>query len=90
MQRTTIVLPEPLKRRSMERARAAGVSFAEFIRKAVELALSEPLPESIRRNRQAALRAMRDFREDAPSAGPSDLTKNLDDYLYGSRRKSKS
>ncbi len=67
----------------MERARADGVSFAEFVRKAVELALREPLAESSRRNRQAALRAMHDFREDAHSAGPADLTKNLDDYLYG-------
>ncbi|MGI8602104.1 MAG: CopG family transcriptional regulator [Verrucomicrobiales bacterium] len=83
MKRTTIVLPEPLKRRSIEKARAEGVSFAEFVRRAVEVAITEPPSHASQRKRLAAWEAMRTFREEAHSAGPADLAKNLDDYIYG-------
>lgn len=81
MTRTTIVLPEPLKRRTKEKARAEGVSFAEFVRQAVELAVNEPASVTTQRKRLAAFEAMRTFR-DALQAGPADLSRNLDDYIY--------
>ena len=70
----------------MEKARADGVSFAEFVRKAVELAVNEPPVLASQRKRQAALEEMRAFREDAPLRGPVDLAQNLDDYVYGPAR----
>ena len=39
MTRTTIVLPASLKKRSVDKARAEGISFAEFVRNAVELSV---------------------------------------------------
>ena len=83
MQRTTIVLPEGLKRRTVEKARAGGISFAEFVRRAVELAVNEPPSQASQRKRRAAIEAMRAFRDDAPSARPADLAINIDDYVYG-------
>jgi hypothetical protein len=82
MTRTTIVLPEELKRRSVEKARAEGISFAAFVRHAVELSVNEPPSAAAQRNRLAALQSLRAFR-DGGTPGPADLTKNLDDYLYG-------
>jgi len=35
-QRTTIVLPDTLKRRATARARAQKISFGEFVRQAIE------------------------------------------------------
>jgi hypothetical protein len=83
MQRTTIILPERLKQRTVEKARADGVSFAEFVRRAVELAVNEPPSSAVQRNRRAAIEAMRAFRDDAPSGGRADLATNIDEYVYG-------
>lgn len=82
MTRTTIVLPEPLKRHTEEQARRAGMSFAEFVRRALQAAINEPPVAAAQRRRKTAIAAMMRFREDAP-AGPADLTARLDDYLYG-------
>lgn len=83
VKRTTIVLPDSAKRRSVEKARAEGISFAEFVRNAVKLAISETPAVASQRKRRAALDAMRQFREDCASVGPADLSKNLDAYIYG-------
>jgi len=83
MRRTTINLPDVLKRRSMDKARAAGLSFAEFVRKAVEQAVNESPSQTSQRQRLAALADLRSFRQEAATDGPADLAKNLDDYLYG-------
>ncbi len=82
MTRTTIVLPESLKKRSVAKARAEGISFAAFVRNAVELSVSEPPSSAARRSRLAALESLRSFRKASPT-GPEDLAQNLDDYIYG-------
>jgi hypothetical protein len=89
MQRTTIVLPERLKKRTLEKARADGISFAEFVRRAVELAVNEPPSRASQRKRRAAIEAMRAFREDAPAGGPDDLAINIDEYVYGASGRAK-
>lgn len=90
VQRTTIILPEQLKRRTLEKARANGISFAEFVRRAVELALNEPPSRASQRKRRAAIDAMRAFRDDAPSGGPADLAIKIDEYVYGGSGRGKS
>ncbi len=90
MQRTTIILPEQLRRRTLEKARAEGISFAEFVRRAVELAVNEPPSRASQRKRLAAIEAMRAFREDTPSGGPADLAINIDEYVYGGSGRAKS
>jgi hypothetical protein len=44
MHRTTIYLPQELKQRLTNEARLRGVSEAELIRTALEIALDRPLP----------------------------------------------
>ena len=73
----------------MKEARAQGVSFAEFVRRAVAAAVKKKPSAADLRNRRAALAAMKAFGDEGPG-GPADLAKNLDDYLYGPIRKSKS
>ena len=90
MHRTTIILPEQLKQRTMEKARADGISFAEFVRRAVELAVNEQPSRTSQRKRRAAIEAMRAFRDDAPSAGPADMSINIDEYVYGTFERAKS
>ena len=91
VQRTTIILPEQLKRRTLEKARADGISFAEFVRRAVELALNEPPSRASQRKRRAAIEEMRAFRDDAPSGGgPADLAINIDEYVYGASGRAES
>jgi metal-responsive CopG/Arc/MetJ family transcriptional regulator len=90
MQRTTIVLPEQLKQRTMEKARADGISFSEFVRRAVELAVNEPPSRKSQRERRAAIEAMREFRDDALSGGPADLAINIDKYVYGASGREES
>jgi hypothetical protein len=90
MQRTTIILPARLKQRSLEKARADGISFAEFVRRAVELAVNEPPSRASQRKRRAAIEEMRAFRDDAPSGGPADLAINLDEYVYAASARAKS
>lgn len=76
MHRTTILLPEDLKRRASRLARRQGVSLAELIRSALEDKLAardswanDPLWK--------ALEPM-----DFPPDTPTDLAANHDHYLY--------
>lgn len=76
--RTTIVLPDPLKRRAVARAREQGVSFAEFVRRAVENMLIKP-------PRGAGEKKTGDrFWDNLEiyNGGPSDAAARHDDYLY--------
>ncbi len=78
MQRTTLVLPEPLKQRAVEQARSQGLSFGEFVRRALEAALEN--------SGQLSGRAQDPFWADQIAFGgssPSDLSANHDGYLYG-------
>ena len=76
MHRTTILLPEDLKRRASKLARSEGVSLSELIRGALEERLvartswaNDPLWK--------ALEPM-----DFPPDSPTDLAARHDDYLY--------
>jgi hypothetical protein len=75
MKRTTIMLPEELRRRAISRAKQKGVSLGELIRDSLDSALphvsydigKDPLFE--------------DVVFDGPA--PRDLSRRHDDYLYG-------
>ncbi len=74
MKRTTIMLPEDLRRRAMFKARQRGVSLGELIRNSLEASL----PGSSNDPGKDPL-----F-EDAVFEGPTprDLARRHDDYLY--------
>jgi len=71
MHRTTILLPESLKRDAERRARKEGLSLSELIRR--RLAADLPSPEK-----------RPTFFERVPWAAPApdDLSSRHDDYLY--------
>lgn len=75
MHRTTILLPDDLKRRAAKRARREGVSLAELIRSALE--------EKLAARRSVADDPLWKALEpiDFPDS-PGDLAANHDDYLY--------
>lgn len=76
MQRTTIMLPETLKRRASQRAASQGVSLGKFIRKAIAANL----------DRGAVADASDPLFADAEvftGEAPTDLAANHDQYLYG-------
>jgi hypothetical protein len=78
MDRTTVVLPPRLKDLAQARAHSAGISFGEFVRRALERAVAER--PSRRRTRRDPL-----LDDDAVFKGrvPKDLSARHDDYLYG-------
>lgn len=76
MQRTTIMLPESLKRRASQRAASEGVSLGKFIRKAIAADLE----------RSVAVDASDPLFADAEvftGKAPADLAAGHDQYLYG-------
>jgi hypothetical protein len=85
--RTTIVLPPELKRRAVSRARHQGISFGEFVRRAVERQLTRPADKVIKVPWKRGSRKTGDpfwdnlvtYHDD----GPTDLSVRHDDYLYG-------
>jgi len=80
MQRTTVVIPPRLKQMAAARARSAGVSFGEFVRRALERAVSE---DSTRRRGQSD-----PFLDDSGLFSgdiPEDLSRRHDFYLYGDK-----
>jgi len=78
MHRTTVVLPPHLKAAALEQARAAGVSFGEFLRRAVEKAIAESGPRR-RRRRDSFLDDTAVFK----GKTPQDLARRHDAHLYG-------
>ena len=80
-ERTTVVLPPRLKQRAVARAREQGISFGEFVRRAVEKLLTTP-------PRGAAEKKTGDpFWDNLKvyERGPMDLAARHDDYLYGGK-----
>lgn len=73
------MLPEELRRKGFDEAQRRGISFGEFVREAMRLALA----------RDPASTAVRDsFLDDrAVYSGPApvDGSTNLDEYLYGEK-----
>ena len=74
MHRTTILLPEELRRRAAREARDLGISLSELIRRRLA---SSSVPEGAERPR---------FFAREPWSGPEadDVAANHDEYLYGS------
>ncbi len=75
MNRTTIMLPEELKRQAQERAMAAGISFGELVRRSLTITVSTPPPE---RTEDPLFADSSIYQGEAPA----DLSKNHDQYLY--------
>ncbi|MGH9656770.1 MAG: hypothetical protein ACRD6B_25320 [Bryobacteraceae bacterium] len=76
--RTTIVLPEQMKRRAMARAREQRVSFAEFVRRAVESTLAKPPRGGS--GKKTGDRFWDNL--EIYNGGPPDAAARHDDYLY--------
>ena len=76
MLRTTVVLPPRLKDAAQQQARSAGISFGEFLRRALEKAIADSA--SRRRGRRDSL-----LDDTAVFDGkvPSDLSRRHDAYL---------
>jgi hypothetical protein len=78
MKRTTVMLPENLRRRALARAGQRGVSLGELIRDSLEAALPK-----------VSYDAQRDpLFEDVVFDGPAprDLSAKHDEYLYDEKR----
>lgn len=76
MHRTTIMLPEDLKRRASQRAERLGISLGELIRQALDRLLVEPAPSD-------ASDPLLAFDNAFQGPSPPDLAQNHDAYLYG-------
>ncbi|HEY7303386.1 MAG TPA: hypothetical protein VH601_04705 [Bryobacteraceae bacterium] len=81
IERTTVVLPNSLKQRAIARAREQGISFGEFVRRAVEKMLSAP-PRGAGREKTGDR-----FWDNLEiyDGGPSDAAAHHDDYLYNGK-----
>ncbi len=85
MTRTSIMLPEDVKRRAMAEARKLKISFADFVRQAV----TEKLPregkgvDRLKQRRQDPLFRLLDHRTLVRSDAATDIAARHDDYLYG-------
>ena len=75
MNRTTIMLPEELKRQAQERAAAAGISFGELVRRSLTNAVSTP---PLERTKDPLFADSGAFLGQAPS----NLSEEHDQYLY--------
>ena len=83
--RTTIVMPEPLKQRAIIRARERGISFGEFVRRAVEKDLA-PAPQKKKPLNLKGKKTGDPFWDNLvvyTDNGPTDVSVRHDDYLYG-------
>jgi hypothetical protein len=78
-ERTTVVLPGPLKERAIARAREQGISFGEFVRRAIENMLTAPPRGTVRK------KAGDPFWDNLRvyEGGPEDSAARHDHYLYG-------
>jgi len=74
MKRTTIMLPEDLRRRALFRAKQTGVSLGELIRDSLDAALPKVTHDAERDP------LFEDVIFDGPA--PADLSANHDQYLY--------
>lgn len=74
MKRTTIMLPEDLRRRALFRAKQRGVSLGELIR----VSLNSALPDATYDAQRDPL--FEDVIFDGPA--PADMSTNHDKYLY--------
>ena len=78
MQRTTVMLPPRLHAAAGERARSLGISFGEFVRRAIEREIAERAPKRARPRDP-----FRDDRAVYRGELPADYSSRHDSYLYG-------
>ena len=79
-ERTTVVLPAPLKQRAVARAKEQGISFGEFVRQAVEKMLALPPRGNSRKTGDPFWDNLQAY-----DGGPTDAAARHDDYLYGGK-----
>lgn len=72
-------MPEPLKRRAVAKARAQGISFGEFVRRAVEKEIATPVAKKRGKKTGDPFWDNMKFYDDD---GPPDLSTRIDEYLY--------
>jgi ribosomal protein L13 len=77
-ERTTVVLPGPLKERAVARAREQGISFGEFVRRAVENMLTPPRGTGRKKTGDPFWDNLKAY-----DGGPEDSAARHDDHLYG-------
>lgn len=79
MKRTTIMLPDDLKRRALKHAKITGLSLGGFIRESLEKNLQPPDVDQADEDPF--------FADNVVYQGktPKDLALNYDDYLYGDK-----
>jgi hypothetical protein len=77
--RTTIVMPEPLKRLATAEARRQGISFGELVRRAVEKEVSGTGTRRRTRTGDPFWDNMKSYDD----AGPADASTRIDELLYG-------
>ncbi len=85
MFRTSLMIEEAIKDRAEEAARAAGVSFGEFVRRAIENELGRQASKgaAARRSSDPLFAGFEDLVAKA-KPGPADGALNHDAFLYGS------
>jgi hypothetical protein len=85
MTRTTIMLPDDVKRRALAQARKLNISFADFVRQAV----TEKLPrqgkgvDRLKQRRQDPLFRLLDRIALVEGETATDVAARHDDFLYG-------
>ncbi len=91
MTRTTIVLPEEIKSIAVKNAQAAGISFGEFVRRSLEMAIKKGHDEhkSHSRGHDSLFAGMRKLKGTA-KPGIRDGASHHDEYLYGRKPESHS
>jgi hypothetical protein len=82
-ERTTVVFPPELKRRAVSRARHQGISFGEFVRRAVEKEVAVPSKlGSKSKTGDPFWDNLKTFDDDSPP----DLSTRIDEFLYDEPR----
>lgn len=73
------MLPEELRRKGFDEARRRGISFGEFVREAMRLALTRVPARGVVRD------SFLDDRATYSGPVPADSSTNHDEYLYGEK-----
>jgi len=77
--RTTIIMPRVLKDRAAARAREKGISFAEFVRRALAKELARSVTGAVKKKGKAPFW---DNPKTFVDTGPADLSSRIDTLVY--------
>jgi hypothetical protein len=85
--RTTVVLPPELKKRAVLRARQQGISFGEYVRRALQDRLAQAPKKVVmipwKKGRRKTGDPFWDNLVTYDDGGPTDMSTRHDDYLAG-------